>query len=321
MSKKIALHDNIMSIRGTTVALYDYAYYLHKIYGYECIIMYDKKWDSHSQEVIEKFEKLFKVYGYDNPSQIDEILEREGCDYFFVIKGGGHDGVISNRCKNLIMAVSGHISKNDLHGDKYFVCSEFLSGLTGLDYVPHMINLPDVDGDLRSELNIPKDAVVFGRNGGYETFDINFVKDVIRQIINLKSNYYFLFQNTEKFIEHPRVIFLEQNASLEFKVKFINTCDAHLHARRVGESFGLTCGEFSSKNKPIITWNGSPERNHIQVLGEKALLYNDYNDLWRILLGFDDVEFKIKLKETDWNCYKRFYPEPVMERFVKMYEL
>ncbi len=310
---KIAFHDNILSIRGTTVALYDYASYLKKNFGFECIIMYDVNYSMNNEDVRQKFLKEFEVFGYREKSEIDKILLDNKIEYFFAIKSGQYDRIISNVCKNLIMAVSARVTKNDTHGDRFFVCSPWLSKISGIDYVPHMINLPDSSDNLRRELGIPDDAIVFGRNGGYETFDIDFVKNVIRDILSIKSNYYFLFQNTEKFIDNPKVIFLEANPELTYKVRFINTCDAHLHARYIGESFGLTCGEFSIKNKPVITWNGSPERNHIEILGNKALLYNNYNDLMYLLLNFDKNKF------DDWNCYRDYTPNKVMERFKKLY--
>jgi hypothetical protein len=108
---------------------------------------------------------------------------------------------------------------------------------------------------------------------------------------------------------------LDPTPDIEYKVKFINTSDAHLHAREIGESFGLTCGEFSIKNKPVITWNGSHERNHIDILGEKALLYNGYEDLMNLLLTFDKNKF------NDWNCYRDYLPESVMDKFIKLYEI
>lgn len=311
--KKIALHDNILSVRGTTVAVYDYAFYLKEKFDFECIILYNLNYNMNNEDVKQKFSKHFKVFGYRNNDEIDKILTENQVDYFFAIKSGQKDGVISKVCKNLIMAVSSRVTKNDVHGDKFFVCSPWLSKVTGIDYVPHMINLPDETTNLRKELNIPNESIVFGRNGGYETFDLQFVKDVIKDILNLKENFFFLFQNTEKFIEHDRVIFLDANPDLNYKVRFINTCDAHLHARYIGESFGLTCGEFSIKNKPVLTWNGSPERNHIEVLDNKAILYNDYNELMEKLLNFEIRE------SVDWNCYKEFSPEKVMQRFKNLY--
>lgn len=310
---KIALHDNMLSVRGTTVAMYDYAFYLQQNFDFECIILYNLNYNMNNEGVKQKFSKHFKVYGYQNVDEIDRILIDNQIEYFFAIKSGQKDGIVSKVCKNLIMAVSSRVSKNDIHGDKFFVCSPWLSKVTGIDYVPHMINLPDETKNLREELNIPNESIVFGRNGGYETFDLPFVKDVIRDILNLREDFFFLFQNTEKFIEHERVIFLDANPDLIYKVKFINTCDAHLHARFIGESFGLTCGEFSIRNKPIITWSGSPERNHIEILGDKAILYNDYNDLMEKLLKFKTNE------SQNLNCYGQFLPEKVIQRFKNLY--
>ncbi len=313
---KIALHDNGLGLRGTTIAIYDYAYWLKHLYNMECIIIYNQNHISNNQDVFDKFTKEFEIFKYNNKNEIDSILSKESCDYFFTIKSGQRDGVISNVCKNLVMAVSAHISKNDIHGDKFFVCSKWLSELKDIDYVPHMISLPDVDGDMREELNIPKEAIVFGRNGGSETFDIPFVKKAITDILNVRNDVYFLFQNTDKFITHNRVIFLNPSPSMEVKVKFINTCDAHLHARVIGESFGLTCGEFSSKNKRVITWNGSKERNHIDILGDKGIYYNDYNDIFEIFSNFQKIDDTIDMK-----CYEEYIPTNVMDMFVTKYEI
>jgi hypothetical protein len=46
--------------------------------------------------------------------------------------------------------------------------------------VPHIVRPAALHGpDLRAELGIPPDATVFGRHGGYETFDIPFVREVV----------------------------------------------------------------------------------------------------------------------------------------------
>jgi len=314
---KILFHDNALSIRGTTIALFDYALFCKKIFNIDCKFIYNSNLIVNDNSVIDKFKSEFGnvVYSYSNNTEMQDIINDLSPDIFFMIKNGHNDGIISNNCKNYILAVGTNISRRDIHGDKYFVCSPFLSKITGIDYVPHMINLPEVNDDLRNELNIPKDSIVFGRNGGYETFDLPFVKNVIRDIIDKKEDYYFIFQNTEIFINHPRVIFLEKSPDMDFKTKFINTCDAHLHARIVGESFGLTCGEFSIRNKPVITWNGSVERNHIDILGDKALLYNNYDDLMNLLLTFDKDKF------SDWNCYREYLPNPVMDKFKKLYDI
>ena len=82
-----------------------------------------------------------------------------------------------------------------------------------------------------------------------------------------------------------------------------------IHARNEGESFGCACGEFASKNKPIITWGGSKDRNHIRLIGSRGYVYNDPNNLYQILTNFK------KEPEKDWNVYSDYNPEKTMKIF------
>ena len=88
-----------------------------------------------------------------------------------------------------------------------------------------------------------------------------------------------------------------------------------IHARHIGESFGLSCAEFSIRNKPVITWDGSSERNHIDTLGDKGIYYQDKNSLVNILLNLD----KNYLNNNDWNMYKDYTPEKVVQKFKEVY--
>ena len=87
------------------------------------------------------------------------------------------------------------------------------------------------------------------------------------------------------------------------------------HARERGETFGLAIAEFSSKNKPIITYYDSPERCHIDILGDKGLYYNDYFSLYNILINLNHSDIIGK----EWNCYQNYTPERVMEKFNKVF--
>ena len=231
-------------------------------------------------------------------------------------KCGKPDGVISTVSANLVNAIA-ICSMNDIHGDIFTTASRWLSSLVDnkIPYVPYIVHLPEENDNLRSQLNIPTDAFVFGRNGGLETFDIVFVKEAIREIVDKRSDVWFVFQYTEKFINHDRVIFLPGSTDVNYKIKFINTCDAMLHARTVGESFGMACGEFSIKNKPIITWFGSKERSHIDILGEKGIYYNNKEDAINILTNIS----KKDVSNQDWNCYRDYEPEKVMKKFKEVY--
>lgn len=314
---KIAFHDNCLCLRGTSIAIYDWAYWTRYYLNIEPIIMFGSNNSYNNADAITKFQNEFQIFGYENKSEIDKILDENKCDAFFMIKGGQPDGVISTCTKNLVNAVSGWWKPEWVHGDVYAMGSKWLSKITNytIPYVPHIVNLPKSDLDMRNELNIPKDALVFGRNGGWDTFDIPFVKQSIVECLERRKDIWFLFQYTEPFYQHERIIYLEPTADLNEKVRFINTSDAMIHARYVGESFGLSCAEFSFCNKPVITYANSLECNHIDVLGEKGIYYSNKNEIDFIFMNLD----KNEINSLNWNCYQDYSPEKVIKKFETIY--
>jgi len=133
-------------------------------------------------------------------------------------------------------------------------------------------------------------------------------------MVNSRSDIVFLFLNTYKFITHPRVIYLDSTSDMYFKTKFINTCDAMLHARMQGESFGLSVLEFACKNKHIITYGLSPEKSHIMYLKDNCSVYYNQNNLDQILNNIN--------KKNPYNtCYlnEMFSPCNVMDKFKKVF--
>ena len=82
---------------------------------------------------------------------------------------------------------------------------------------------------------------------------IQIINIIFQEFLLNNSNTYFLFMNTDRFHYHPKIIYLDPTLDPIEKTKFINTCDAMIHARSNGETFGLAIAEFSLKNKPVIT--------------------------------------------------------------------
>ncbi|MEN6413875.1 MAG: hypothetical protein ABFC84_14115 [Veillonellales bacterium] len=335
---KILFHTNQLSLRGTEVALYDYAHF-NEIHLHNESIVATRRDAAHHPMAVEKFTKRFKVIYYDKLEELQQYAAKEKIDIFYAIKSGKNDGVVLNGVKNCIHVVFKHY---DIHGDVYAYVSKWLSEeMSGgkSPYVPHMIYLPETEGDLRRQLGIPKDAIVFGRYGGKETFDLPFVKRLVYQVASKRKDIYFLFMNTEDFLhaktyfrkkwanvlispvmfprnEMDNIIFLDGVADPMYKRKFIQTCDAMLHARRQGESFGIACGEFSICNKPVITCNAPyiKERSHIEILGNKGIGYLDYTELGKIILQFT------KQPGKNWDAYsEHFNPQVVMQQFKEVF--
>ena len=310
---KIAFHSNQLSIRGTEVALYDYAHYNEKILGNESLIITkDPSLSSFSHPLgAKKFKSRFKVFFYHDFSEVESYLDQERVDVFYAQKYGDNDGVISQERKSVVHAV---FQAYEPHGDVYAYISEWLGTKYNQPYVPYMVDLPAIETNLKKELNIPDYATVIGRHGGLYTFDIDFAHKTIVKIVKRRKDIVFLFLNTAPFYHHDRIIYLEGTHDMTEKVKFINTCDAMLHARRQGESFGLAIAEFSIRNKPIITRiNQNIDSAHISMLGDRGIYYSNKYDLYKILLDFTPDDSK------DWNAYKDYSPQSVMQKFKEVF--
>lgn len=310
---KLAFHTNQMSLRGTEIAIFDYAKYNQELLNNESVIFCNSK-NELVKEVVEKFNKKFQCFFYTDFAELEDICLKEKIEYTYFIKSGYKDGLELSNSNNLVHAVF-PTDWRDFHGDRLAFVSEWLSREHSnykIPFVPHMIDLKPHEYDSRENLNIKKDAVVIGCYGGHDSFNLKFVHQSILKAVNLRSNLYFIFMNILPFAKHERVIFLSGNANMEDKVSFINTCDAMIHARGIGESFGLACGEFSIMNKPVITYAKSPQRSHLDILGSKAIKYNGPHDLLSTLLNID----KPFILSKDWDAYsKSFNPKTVMEKF------
>lgn len=308
----IAFWDNQLCERGTTVSLYDYAYYNQMILGNKSFIFYDKNRDS-SAEIIVKFKNQFVVHETDDFKEVDHYLLQYKITHIYIIKGGWLDSRISKVAKNCIHCV---FHCDQPHGQIYSSISPVLKGYNSrIPVVPHMVNLPKTTLDMRDELRIPKNAVVFGGYGGKDSFNIQFVHETVYIVAAHNPNIYFLFANFHKFCpDLPNIIHVPMITNLEQKVKFINTTDAMLWARSDGESFGIAIAEFSTLNKPIVCMKIG-FLNHARILGDNAFWYNDVVSLFNILTNFNPE----KEKHKDWNAYTDFTPEKVMQIFKKVY--
>jgi hypothetical protein len=312
MTKIIGFYDNQLNERGTTVALFDYAYYNETILNNKSIIFYERGNPSNNDDIIKKFKKYFKVFDINNYLEVDKIVEYEKIDLIYWIKSGENDNKLSHKCKNVVHCV---FNCYQPHGDVYASIGPWIDGNNGnFSSVPHMVYLPDHNKDMRTQLNIPQNSLVFGRYGATYNFGLTYVHHIIYKVAQKNPNIYFLFANTDKFCEPlPNIIHLPTITDTNKKVEFINTCDAMIWAGTHGETFGLSIAEFSIRNKPIICtkigWLG-----YIHLLGDKAILYNE-DTLEQIFLSFNREESKLK----DWNAYTEYTPEKVMKIFNNVF--
>jgi glycosyltransferase involved in cell wall biosynthesis len=319
---KVLFHNNQLDNRGTMVAVADYARYNQEILGNESIICYDATTRSDGYQgtdpgVLERLESEFQIIGHQGVNDLQTIIDREKVDFAYFLRSGNID-FLPNNCSTGVHSV---FQNYQPHGDKYAYVSEWLAstmaqrnGLPSLSWVPHIVNLPEPNGNYREELGIRQDQFVFGRHGGRYTFDLQFVKKAIADLISTTDKFVFLFVGTEPWIDHPNVKFFNEIQNLQDKANVIDTWDAMIHARIDGESFGLAFTEALSLNKPVLSWEGGSDLHHTKVLENSGLLYNE-NTILDKLTNIQELA-----KSEDWTKrVEQFKPEVVMQQFNNVF--
>jgi hypothetical protein len=335
----ILFHTEQIGERGTETALYDYALGNRNILGGGSFIAAPAA-RVFDQGVLKKFRDAFEVFLYRAPEELEPYVKEKSIGLFYRLVSGERENLPDLGVPVFIHCV---FTTRERFGDYYCPVSDFINRYyrTGYPVLPHIVKkFPGLAGDLREELGIPRDAVVFGSYGGAGSFSIQFVKDTLVKTAEQRKGIYFLFMNFTPFAEgFPNIIFLPKNTDLAYKERFINTCDAMIHARSEGETFGLAVAEFAVKNKPCITWapdilhnplycfkvflkrllgkNFGYARAHLDFLGNRALRYTGEKDLNDILLRFREKY----LKPVNYDCYsERFGEERVMKIFKDIVE-
>jgi hypothetical protein len=303
---KVGFYLRELNFRGIANSIYIYAKNNQKILKNKSIIFYNSTALDNRIEAIKEFKKKFKTFKISSISDLERINESLKLDYIYFQRDGAKDRTVKNT-KNIIHAV---FPQNifQYHGSNYAFISKWLTKTCSnnkFPFVPLPVQLLKNNQNLRSKLKITKNAKVFGYHGGETSFDLHFVRDVIKKVVKKDKNIYFLFMNIKKFFNHKRVIFIKGTFNQSQKVKFINSCDAMLHARSLGESFGLSCAEFAIKNKPIFTYGYCRQRAHFEICKGNIIPYYSYGDLYSKILEFnkdknyDSKNLKAELSEKD----------------------
>jgi hypothetical protein len=314
---KVLFHTNTLNYRGTTVATVDYARYNKEILGNESIISYNESIEyvedmGSEVEVIDKLKHDYEIVAHKNLNHLEKIISEHKIDVAYFMRYGTREYLPQN-CKTAVHAV---FQAYEPHGDRYAYISEWLSRkMTGgsTPFVPHTVELPQPNMNLRESLGIPKEKIVLGRLGGLHSFDIPWVQKTIEEVSFKNKNLIFLFINTKPFCSSPNVIYLNPTSDLQSKSNFINACDAMIHGRARGESFGCAMFEFLYLNKPVIACTMGEDQNHTETLKDTNTLYSNPHELVSIISNIQDIKY-------DWKkLCDPFLPEKVIRKFESVF--
>jgi hypothetical protein len=314
----LGFHTKQLTERGTEVALFDYALAAQERLGHQARVYVPAETPKLIPDVRARFEQYFEVVLYRSTSEIS-------CDALYVIKRG-FPGRVTEKIPELVHAF--HDASHP-HGHRFGTVSDWVSHTAAWNLrlprgriftipkprkppvVPHIVTLPDLDADLREELSIPEEAVVFGRHGGEGTFNIDFVRRAICDVLPLRDELWFLLVNVDRFCDHPRVVHLPLMTDRRDVRRFVNTCDYMIHAHLLGETFGLAVAEFAYVGAPVMTFIGSPRLAQLDLLSDHLLLaYTEYGDVYK-----DFMTLPRRTEACPTDVAERYGVEAVMSRF------
>ena len=344
--KKVCFHINHAGERGVEISTYDYAHFLEVYYGdsFTSVFIFPRIKAVNEGISFPMFQKRFPVVLYDvehekpGGSNLTRAARSVNCDLLYTQKGGSKlwEPVYPDSFHSEVpTAVHAVFAPWDPHGTIYAAIGESVTeGISERPVVPCIVCpfsssmlpvlLPSEAQSLRRRLGISNSTFVLCRIGGKSEFNIEFVH---LSLIDLASTYssdqfQLILVNTDNFTRpldtgtEGKFHFMPATSDPTAKEMFFDACDAMIHARHMGETFGLAVAEFSVRNKPVITFSGKGSSGyysseHLKILGAKAITYDDSNSLKSIISSFIDKG----VTDNDYNAYTDYYPESVMKMF------
>lgn len=330
----VAFRENALCERGTTVSLFDYADAFERL---ACGRAVFSAWKTECEGVTtrRKFEDRFGadrvlITGDPNWASVDEDVDRLGVSTVYAqLIGRPQDTLVRPACARMV--VHAVFDGRRPHGDAFALISEEVVHTGDVPVVPYIVQRhPSGLGDMRGELGIPPDATVFCRHGGGGTFDIPFVRQalcgLLRETADDPGRPYFVFLGTYALecaadvAAYGRVTYLPSTPVRNVTYRFLNTCNACMHGRASGESFGLAVAECANAGLPVITHGGKgvDGDHHHTVLGPHALLYFNGEQFAGHIRAFDPAAHRAKA-----DVYRQLYlssqPEYAMLQFLRVF--
>jgi len=281
----IAFDGRVLNERGTTSAIYDYAEAVEQELGHKALILHQTGADAFNPGIAAHFARRFEPVTYTDVDDMRRKVRASGAEVLYAFNFTPDQDRRVEGVRNAAHVLFQHYRPR---ADVYAYISEWMADhMGGAPWVPHIVNVTPPDRSLRKDWGFPEDAVVLGRHGGYDQFDLPFVKGAVAEALERRRDLYFAFLNTEPFIQSERVKFIPTVYDMTEKSNFVFSCDAMLHGRKAGEGFGLAPAEFLALDKPVICWEGGKDRNHLWMIPDHRYVYRTATDLMRILLTFE----------------------------------
>lgn len=334
-SKKytIGFFIEVWTFRGTGDSTLNFARYNQDILGNKSIIFARLPSDGTNIHLpfLARVSQYFKIVFVRTKLEATELCNRYNVDamYFQLPYNRPEQRkIIEDNCPDNIVkffhvVFEYHPEHVTEHDQKTTVYAGVSQSVLESSFVNLIVEFDTTTEDMRSQLNIPTDAVVFGRHGGHDTFNPDYVVDAVIEVATQHPNVYFLFMPKPWSLENrslpPNILFLPVTVDAKEKRKFVNTCNAMIHAKDIGESFGIACMEFSAANKPVLTHYSKfvTQNQHIVNLGSKAWIFNDKQSCIQQMNTL--IRSKDEVNMQNWNVADAFTPTKCMKQFQDVF--
>ena len=279
------------------------------------------------------------TWRYGGPNLVAKVRDLK-CDMLYSLKSGEIASApqVDEYSLRVPWAIHAVFTAHEPHGTMYAAVSKevSLSQKCLLDskdpdstFVDHIVDLTEDEKRMnisrlrshkRAELGIPSSSLVLCRHGGETTFNIDFVVQNIVTLVDANESVHLVLMNTLPLAtQHARIHEVEGESTIIGKARFFAMCDAMLHARADGETFGLAVAEFSLRNKPVITYNGHDlegyARAHLDILGDRGLYYHDVNSLHNIIAHLA----REGISNRSWNAYAAYSSSNIILKFMRVF--
>lgn len=190
------------------------------------------------------------------------------------------------------------------------------AGVQDRTYLHHVGNFQSPKGGLRERLGIPEGSFVMTSLSHDSQLDVPWVRHVVFEFIEQNAHVYFLGSHLKGY-SHPRII-SPFSYTREKLPEVLGAVDLTIHARKMGESFGMGLVESLSAGVPAIAWRGGRDKNHLRTLSGLPLVYTSRSTLMVLLR--EALEGRLR----DLPLGKNLGPyscESVVEDFIRLLKL
>lgn len=348
---RLCFLDYALDGRGMPASAFSYALHAETVLGHESVVLAGSvaqskvdllvtsvdhvKEANTSRRALDHWCTHFPVRYFLGAQQLGATAKAAGCDAMYVqhLSAGSHAFVRAVEQAGIPVMFHCMGWCNVKQGSTYAVNSEwaakrFNTGPVvrfGVSACPKPE--PGAAEALRATHNISASDKLLCYMGGEDSFNIKWVIDQLFASVEKVDDWMrtmpslhlmFMPKLPRGVAQHARFHTNPFSARTSDKAAFYAACDAMIHSRSNGESFGLAVAEFSSCNRPVITQGKKAttagyETAHLDMLGSKAWTYtaHDKGSLIAQMRRLVDTP-KETLERGDWNAHAQNEPSQLM---------